>query len=489
MSVRFKVIGCPIYSVATGHFGQLSSKAVMDNKLKSDYILPKTALPLTATRQFIRFGSTLFNGPTMKRNIRLHNSCETAIRIDWQIFLDSEIEENDQLLNLLCFISEPFQNLSSSKLSYAPSSVSENLKTIANLKEDITTKPLINLVLRPYDGKLIWQSSSAQICPLIKENYTRLFTVSPEQLIIPSHEECTATIIMNPMEAYSTMKCYSMFDLKAHIIGYLSIDSKEFLDIPRTNALTTEQLRFDITAKLEQPRLMIDLNDDHLEVDKMCLPVPFLEEQVLHFHSGLGRLLTEFWSNTRALDNSSLDTKYPAPHTTLQQVNRYHNQQQQSQQLLIPSTHASTCLLIDNLVLLREIFLKCTNSVPISICLKAKQPQSIRFQNIIDLSKERVSMSKDNCGGNSDNRAISNAMEDNRSTRTMRMSKKDFEQFYESEINLTLYPGKLRKVTIGYLLETDSCLSEVNSQDLKGNLKIDDSCLVLKMKFYSNFKF
>ncbi|VDQ12339.1 unnamed protein product [Trichobilharzia regenti] len=122
------------------------------------------------------------------------------------------------------------------------------------IEDESSTKPLINLVLRPYDGKLIWQSSSAQILPTLKDNYKRLFTVEPEQVIIPSHEEFTVTIVMNPTEAYSEMMSYSMFNLKAHIIGYLSIDSKEFLDIPRTNALITEQLRFDVTAKLEQPR-------------------------------------------------------------------------------------------------------------------------------------------------------------------------------------------------------------------------------------------
>lgn len=35
-----------------------------------------------------------------------------AIRIDWQVFLDSEIEDHNQLINLLCFISEPFKNIS-----------------------------------------------------------------------------------------------------------------------------------------------------------------------------------------------------------------------------------------------------------------------------------------------------------------------------------------------------------------------------------------
>ncbi|CAH8567822.1 unnamed protein product [Schistosoma intercalatum] len=108
----FKIVGCPIYSLAAGHFGELSNKAILNTDVKNNSIFPKTALPVKAIRQFIRFGSALFNGPVVKRQIRLHNSCEAAIRIDWQVFLDSEIEDHNQLINLLCFISEPFKNVS-----------------------------------------------------------------------------------------------------------------------------------------------------------------------------------------------------------------------------------------------------------------------------------------------------------------------------------------------------------------------------------------
>ncbi|TNN11495.1 Deleted in lung and esophageal cancer protein, partial [Schistosoma japonicum] len=116
-SILFKVIGCPIYSLASGHFGQLSNKAVMSSDIKNNVTFLRTALPLKATRQFVRFGSVLFNGPIVKRQIRLHNPCETAIRIDWQVFLDSELEDHNQLINLLCFISEPFKDLSSNNFN------------------------------------------------------------------------------------------------------------------------------------------------------------------------------------------------------------------------------------------------------------------------------------------------------------------------------------------------------------------------------------
>lgn len=74
----FKVVGCPIYSLAAGHFGELSNKAILNTDVKNNSIFPKTALPVKATRQFIRFGSALFNGPVVKRQIRLHNSCEAG---------------------------------------------------------------------------------------------------------------------------------------------------------------------------------------------------------------------------------------------------------------------------------------------------------------------------------------------------------------------------------------------------------------------------
>ncbi|VDO48952.1 unnamed protein product [Schistosoma margrebowiei] len=336
----FKIVGCPIYSLAAGHFGELSNKAILNTNVKNNSIFPKTALPVKATRQFIRFGSALFNGPVVKRQIRLHNSCEAAIRIDWQVFLDSEIEDHNQLINLLCFISEPFKNVSYNHQLNKEKSLTDEYLILNELYEvrafinnkycivmvvggsqqetldpgfvlfgthqqgvpvilrelvlpggfdlmspsftvrDVTTElsepsltihlyisiitvasdedsgknQLINLVLRPYDGKLLWESSSSQIISSNNDNFSKLFIISPEQLIIQPHEEATITILMNPIEAYSDMKYYDMFNLKAHIIGYLTIDSKYYLDIPRTHALITEQLRFDITAKLEQPR-------------------------------------------------------------------------------------------------------------------------------------------------------------------------------------------------------------------------------------------
>ncbi|CAH8853055.1 unnamed protein product [Trichobilharzia szidati] len=483
MPVRFKVIGCPVYSIATGHFGQLSNTVLTSmhhNKLGSNDILPKTALPLTATRQYIRFGSVLYNGPIVKRKIRLHNSCGTAIRIDWQVFLDSEIEETDQLLNLLCFISEPFHKLPSSSLID-----DKSLESTETIEDGSSTKPLINLVLRPYDGKLIWQSSSAQILPALKDDYKRLFTVEPEQVIIPPHEEFTVTIVMNAAEAYSEMMSYSMFNLKAHITGYLSIDSKEFLDIPRTNALITEQLRFDVTAKLEQPRLLIDLNDDPLEIDNTHASLPSSQPITLHFKSGFGQFLSVSSAMKNMQNNLNSKHNTPSSHSILTK----HDVEQPLQRSLTPSDYEAENLLMSSIVLERKIYLRCTNSIPVAICIKAKYPENLRFRRRTDGIKEAtVNSGEDNLTAIEDHDVIVNTNEYSNETTITKMNKADFEEFYKPQINLTVHPDKLEKITVGYLLEKDFCLRQINSKASQDNLEIDESHLRLKNEILFKFQ-
>ncbi|RTG88427.1 uncharacterized protein DC041_0007045 [Schistosoma bovis] len=598
----FKVVGCPIYSLAAGHFGELSNKAILNTDVKNNSIFPKTALPVKATRQFIRFGSALFNGPVVKRQIRLHNSCEAAIRIDWQVFLNSEIEDHNQLINLLCFISEPFKNISynhqlnkeksltgeylilnelllitrslnihlyvstisvasaedsaknqlinlvlrpydgkliweSSSSQIIPSNNDNfsklfiispeqliiqpheeatitilmnpieaysdmkcyeifNLKAhiigyltidskyyldiprthaliTEQLRFDITAKleqprslnihlyvstisvasaedsaknQLINLVLRPYDGKLIWESSSSQIIPSNNDNFSKLFIISPEQLIIQPHEEATITILMNPIEAYSDMKCYEIFNLKAHIIGYLTIDSKYYLDIPRTHALITEQLRFDITAKLEQPRLIIDLNNNPLEIVSTSPNPP--RPRILHFKSGLGQFIVNSLKKKAEENTVSVPKNYSYRSKNSEQVN-----QQTQIERRIPRTllNETNCLLISSIVLLRDIHIRCPNSIPVTICIKANETKYLGFH----VREEKP------YNTNEDDGIITDSQDDNLTT-MMPMTKMSFEQLYKPQITLTLNPGKLQKVNDSYFILKNEILFQFN---------------------------
>ncbi|KAK4470786.1 hypothetical protein MN116_006308 [Schistosoma mekongi] len=429
LPILFKVIGCPIYSLATGHFGQLSNKAVMCSDMKNNVTFPKTALPLKATRQFVRFGTILFNGSIVKRQIRLHNPSETAIRIDWQVFLDSELEDHNQLINLLCFISEPFKDISSNKFNNETLSTTEYLTPNETSNEDSLNKSLVNLILRPYDGKLLWQSSSAQIITLFKNDFKNLLIVQPEQLIIQPHEEATATILMNPIEAYSDMKCFPTFILKAHIIGYLTIvDSSYYLDISRTHALITEQLRFDVTAKLEQPRLIIDLKNDPLEIERTP-PTPFSKS--LEFKSGLGHFLINTWrkkikiNTTTIVSNGFWQSNQSEHDSHLPKI---------QPNIFVMHPDKLNCLLLSSIVLLREIHLRCPNSIPITILIKVKQSENLGL---------KIKTDKSVTGNKNDILGIS--LDDNLTT-IIQMEKKTFRQIYKQQISLTLNPGKLQKV-------------------------------------------
>ncbi|CAH8599427.1 unnamed protein product [Schistosoma haematobium] len=471
----FKIVGCPIYSLAAGHFGELSNKAILNTDVKNNSIFPKTALPVRATRQFIRFGSALFNGPVVKRQIRLHNSCEAAIRIDWQVFLDSEIEDHNQLINLLCFISEPFKNVSyNHQLNKEKSLTGEYLILNEPSAEDSAKNQLINLVLRPYDGKLIWESSSSQIIPSNNDNFSKLFIISPEQLIIQPHEEATITILMNPIEAYSDMKCYEVFNLKAHMIGYLTIDSKYYLDIPRTHALITEQLRFDITAKLEQPRLIIDLNNNPLEIVSTSPNPP--RPRILHFKSGLGQFLVNSLKKKAEENTVSVPKNYSYQSKNSEQVNQRTQIERRIPRTLLNETN---CLLISSIILLRDIHIRCPNSIPVTICIKANETKYLGFH----VREEKP------YNTNEHDSIITDSQDDNLTT-MMPMTKMSFEQLYKPQIILTLNPGKLQKITVGYLLEKDLCLHSITSNNLTdsaSSLQVNDSYFILKNEILFQF--
>ncbi|CAH8522219.1 unnamed protein product [Schistosoma turkestanicum] len=451
LSTSFKVVGCPIYSLAAGHFGELSNRAIVTSDVKNNFLFPKTALPLKATRQFIRFGSSLFNGPIVKRQIRLHNSSEAAIRIDWQVFLDSEMEDHDQLLSLLCFISEPFTNLSSNRTDNETSLTIEHSTSNEISEEDSTRRQLINLVLRPYDGKLLWESQSAQIISSTKKDFSELFVVYPVQLIIPPHEEATVTVLMNPTEAYLDMRCYETFDLKAHVIGYLTTDSKDFLDFPRTHALITEQLRFDITAKLEQPRIIIDLNNDSLEIASTS-PNLSPPPKILHFKSGLGKFLVDSWQKKSEANTLSIPQDY------LCRNNRSDHVSQRSLiQKAVPLTNLNEInpLLTNSIVLLRSIQLRCPNNIPVTIYMKANQTKNLGFQ----IRKDKP------YAGNENNGIIMDTGEDSNLTTMIQMTRKAFEQLYKPQIMLTLNPGKLEMVDDSNLILKNEILFQFNGSN------------------------
>ncbi|VDO68119.1 unnamed protein product [Schistosoma curassoni] len=306
----------------------------------------------------------------------------------------------------------------------------------ATSAEDSAKNQLINLVLRPYDGKLIWESSSSQIIPSNNDNFSKLFIISPEQLIIQPHEEATITILMNPIEAYSDMKCYEIFNLKAHIIGYLTIDSKYYLDIPRTHALITEQLRFDITAKLEQPRVIIDLNNNPLEIVSTSPNPP--RPRILHFKSGLGQFLVNSLKKKAEENIVSVPKNYSYQSKNSEQVNQRTQIERRIPRTLLNETN---CLLISSIVLLRDIHIRCPNSIPVTICIKANETKYLGFH----VREEKP------YNTNEDDGIITDSQDDNLTT-MMPMTKMSFEQLYKPQITLTFNPGKLQKVVYGPII-------------------------------------
>ncbi|VDP97616.1 unnamed protein product [Trichobilharzia regenti] len=145
---------------------------------------------------------------------------------------------------------------------------------------------------------------------------------------------------------------------------------------------------------------------------------------------------------------------------------------------------------MSSIVLERKIYLRCTNSIPVAICIKAKYPENLRFRRrrTIGMKETIVYTDKDNSMAIEGQDIVVNTNEYSNETTIIKMNKTDFEELYKPQINLTIHPDKLEKITVGYLLEKDFCLRQINSKVSGDNLEIDESRLRLKNEILFKFQ-
>ncbi|KAA3675188.1 uncharacterized protein DEA37_0007856 [Paragonimus westermani] len=207
------------------------------------------------------------------------------VRIDWQIFLDSNTKDDSSLLEFLCFTSPAFERIDVS--IEPPVNIRTSLEELEHVSDG--EKSLIKVLIRPREGDLLWQSSRARIAPG-PSTHLPAFTICPEQLIIPPHQDGSITVTFRPTEVAYMKNTDMPVSLRAHAFGYLTLDnSPECLQqgVERSGSLLTDRLCLNITAQITRPLLQLDLDDSFITNDcNTTTPVG-----CLNFSAGLGDLL------------------------------------------------------------------------------------------------------------------------------------------------------------------------------------------------------
>lgn len=113
---------------------------------------------------------------------------------------------------------------------------------------------LIQLMICVHDGQLIWQSKSSQMISS-NLNPNSIISIEPEQSIIPAHSDSTIVISFDPSQTDQlSINKFIKFNLKTHLIGFISLDKLNDPQVCRNNSLFNEKLRIDVTATVERPR-------------------------------------------------------------------------------------------------------------------------------------------------------------------------------------------------------------------------------------------
>ncbi|CAL8080505.1 unnamed protein product [Calicophoron daubneyi] len=277
LPLALTVVGSPVYFAANSPFGQITNS--IGKKLNPDTMTKSCAFAIgeDAGRMNLRFGSHALGDGTVTKRIKLHNCSCVPLQLDWEVYLD---DCDTRLLDLICHTNPAFELLSPDE-SLSDLGTEDNNEELSEV-QDIEDMQLINVLIRPHDGSLIWRSSGSRQLP-VNPSPQSLFTVCPEKLIIHPNEDGFINVIFHPEEVNDSCSREYPLEITAHALGYLTIaNSLENTFVSRTGPLLTEQVRLDITAGMEYPSLTFEF-EDHVPVED--------DQKRLEFRVGMGEFL------------------------------------------------------------------------------------------------------------------------------------------------------------------------------------------------------
>ncbi|TGZ72668.1 hypothetical protein CRM22_001953 [Opisthorchis felineus] len=292
LPISFSVNDCPILLPVASTFGQVTNKIGRSlHPLERD-ILESTEEPITAafadgaSQCTLRLGSYLVGSAVATKMVKLYNSSSSPIQIDWQIYLNQGKHNVNDLIELLCFTNPCFEPLSGENETNPVRS--ESLSDTNTVGEN---SDLLGIVIRPREGELIWQSSSAQVLSCHTQEFKSILKITPAQVTVGAHEHCFVTIAFDPVQAsHLLMGDESHISISAHALGYLRVSRpcRKDKNVRRPLTFLAPPVRLDITALLERPRLLFDWEDEGVLASANDDSQP----QYVTFHVNVGEILT-----------------------------------------------------------------------------------------------------------------------------------------------------------------------------------------------------
>ncbi|XP_012311083.2 deleted in lung and esophageal cancer protein 1 isoform X3 [Aotus nancymaae] len=240
--VHMAAVGCPISSLRTTYTADQAWK-----------------------EPAIRFGTQVSGGDTVTRTLRLNNSSPCDIRLDWETYAPEDKE--DQLVELLVFYGPPFplRDAAGNELvcpdtpegscllwSPSPSSSSEFSHETDKSVEGSSSagsgaaQKLVSVILQPHEGV----------------PSSRLYSISPKQVVVPAGGSSTIYISFSPLVLSPDI--LHKVECAGYALGFMSLDSQEEREIPgkrrRLQDFAVGPLRLDLHSYVRPARLSVELD-------------------------------------------------------------------------------------------------------------------------------------------------------------------------------------------------------------------------------------
>lgn len=239
------VVGCPLNFQLTA--GQADHKAV------------------------VRFGSHVSGAEAITRKLKVNNTSPKDIRVDWEMFEDSQ--NSEKLVDFITCFGRAFPPRDCSGNEIVPPSptdteslhVPQNMDLIPNSPDTPASKSMSNSTIQSHVSSDLDEDRpkiiSCFLRPHLGEPSTKAYNISPKQLTIPGAGSTTVELTFTPLpsnEVPEEKECVGF------ALGYLSLDHEDSCKekVIRPEAYAAELLRLDFTAHLKPALLTVEDTDD-----------------------------------------------------------------------------------------------------------------------------------------------------------------------------------------------------------------------------------
>ncbi|OON22745.1 hypothetical protein X801_01354, partial [Opisthorchis viverrini] len=377
LPITFSVNDCPILLPMASTFGQVTNKVGRSLHPLERNILESTEEPITAaftdgaSQCTLRLGSYLVGSAVATKTVKLYNSSSSPIQIDWQIYLNQGKDDVNDLIELLCFTNPCFEP---SPGGHEANPVRPDASSATDAMDE--NSDLLGIVIRPREGQLIWQSSSARVLSCHTQESKSILKITPAQVTVGAHEHCFVTVAFDPIQAsHLLIADEPHINVSAYALGYLRLSRpcRKDKNVRRPLTFLAPPIRLDMTAMLERPRLVFDWEDEDIQASAN----DDIQPQYVTFHVNVGDILTRDLNNfVNGMRRLNFVRQNVSPHPSPEMSGVAKND----------SFYAR-----DNVIFSRPVRIRSLNQAPVHVQLHVSTSETKMFGFILNDEKKTLS--------------------------------------------------------------------------------------------------